>query len=92
MSKEIDYDKALLDPTAVFETPEEVLRHGDLSKEQKVEILRRWEYDASEVAVAEEEGMQADRPLMLHRVVQALEELTGGVWEKHPSPTKQDGG
>mgnify|MGYP003571186566 CR=1 FL=1 len=92
MSEQIDYEKALLDPADVFKTPEEVLQHGELSKEQKIEILRRWEYDASEVAVAEEEGMQGEKPLMLRRVALALEELTGGTWEKHTSPTKQDGG
>ena len=92
MTEQIDYDKALLDPADVFETPEEVLQHAELSKAQKVEILRRWEYDASEVAVAEEEGMQGDKPLMLRRVMLALEELTDGKWEKYISPTKQDGG
>lgn len=91
MSDKIDLDKALLDPASVFETPEEVKQHDELSKEQKIDILRRWEYDASEVAVAEEEGMQGDQPLMLRRVILALEELTGGSWEKYDTPTKQDG-
>ena len=43
----IDMDRALLDPGSVFATPEDILRHDGLSKEQKIEILRRWEYDAS---------------------------------------------
>lgn len=92
MSDKIDLEKALLDPASVFDTPEEVLKHDDLSKAQKIDILRRWEYDASEIAVAEEEGMQGETPLMLRRVILALEELTGGNWEKYNSPTKQDGG
>ena len=92
MTDRIDYRQALLNPAAVFESPEAVLQQSDLTKEQKIEILRRWEYDASEVAVAEEEGMVADRPLMIHRVAAALEELTGGVGDAHHAPTKQDGG
>ena len=91
MTAKLDYDKALLDPASVFAAPEEVLERTDLSREQKIEILRRWEYDATEVAVAEEEGMVGDQPLMLRRVVLALEQLTGGTSEGHSPPTKHDG-
>lgn len=90
MTDAIDYERALLDPASLFKEPEAVVKRQDLTREQKIEILRRWEYDASEVAVAEEEGMVADRPLMLRRVVLALEELTGGD-EGSRSPTKADG-
>jgi hypothetical protein len=91
MTKSIDYDKALLDPASVFATPEEVLDRTELTKQQKIEILRRWEYDASEIAVAEEEGMVGNEPLMLRRVLLALEALTGGIDVEHTGPTKQDG-
>ena len=43
----LDMEQALLDPGSVFATPEELLVHDDLSKQQKIELLRRWEYDAS---------------------------------------------
>ncbi len=86
-----DYEKALLDPSSVFVTPEEVLDRTDPTREQKIEILRRWEYDACEVAVAEEEGMSGDQPLMLRRVLLALDKLTGGIISDHTPPTKQDG-
>jgi hypothetical protein len=86
----IDLNQALLDPASVFATPEDVLARSDLTKEQKIDILRRWEYDANEDAVAEEEGMQSERPLMVRRVMLALEELTGGD-EGSRSPTKADG-
>ena len=91
MSKQIDYDKALLSPASIFEVPEDVLAQADLTKEQKIEVLRRWEYDASEIAVAEEEGMLGERPLMLRRVILALEQLTGGRDSGQGAPTKQDG-
>jgi len=91
MNEQIDYEKALLDPASVFATPEEVLKRAELTKDQKIEILRRWEYDASEVAVAEEEGMMGDQPLLLRRVLLALEKLTGGIISEHTPPTKQDG-
>jgi hypothetical protein len=86
-----DYDKALLDPGAVFSGPEEVLEDTVLSKAQKIEVLRRWEYDASELAVAEEEGMQDGEPSLLRRILLALDALTGGVDVSHTPPTKQGG-
>jgi hypothetical protein len=52
-----DIERALLDPPAVFATPEEVRDHRGLSREQKIEILQRWEYDAADISVAVEEGM-----------------------------------
>jgi outer membrane lipoprotein SlyB len=70
-----DLERALLDPTAVFKTPEEVLQQGDLSHEQKAAILRRWTYDARELEVAEDEGMRDGEPDLLDRVLRALGEL-----------------
>lgn len=45
--KAIDMEKALLDPSSVFASPEEVAERDDLSAEQRIEILRRWSYDAA---------------------------------------------
>ena len=46
------YEKALLDPTSAFTSPEQVLTSAELSREQKIEILHRWEYDARALEVA----------------------------------------
>lgn len=85
----MDYEMALLAPGSVFRFPAEVLDRRDLSKEQKIEMLGRWEYAANEDAVAAQEGMQSQRPLIVRRVILALEQLTGGD-EGSISPTKQD--
>ena len=90
MSRTIDYDRALLDPADEFDTPEDVLTQPGLTDAQKIELLRRWKYDASEVAVAEEEGMQGDKPLMVRRVALALETLTGGCDANRVKTTKQN--
>jgi hypothetical protein len=91
MNTPVNLEKALLDPASVFENPEEVREHSELTKAQKIEILRRWEYEESEVAVAEEEGMVKGKPPMLHRVLVALEELGAHIDTEHSPPTKQDG-
>jgi len=52
-----EFEKALLNPNSVFKRPEEILKTNEFSREQKVEILRRWEYDVRQLQVAEEESM-----------------------------------
>lgn len=71
-------DQAFLDPSSVFASPEEVLSRADLTLEQKAEILRHWLYDASQVAVAEGEGMLGTETDLLRRILLTLEELTRG--------------
>jgi CBS domain-containing protein len=68
---------ALLDPAAVFRSPEEVERDATLSQEDKLAILKSWEEDARELAVAEEENMGGGEPSRLEEVVAARVRLTG---------------
>jgi len=91
MNTPVNLEKALLDPTSVFEYPEEVRDHSELTKAQKIEILRRWEYEESEIAVAEEEGMVDGNPPILRRVIIALEELGAHIDNEYSPPTKLDG-
>jgi len=91
-ARSIDLDQALFDPGSVFSSPEHLLDHPNLSVAQKVEILRRWEYDAAEVAVAVEEGMpDRDDEDLLRRILLALERLTGGLDVERSGPSKQHG-
>lgn len=83
-----DLTRALLDPASTFDTPEDVLRSIGLSREQKLELLYRWAYDASELAVAEEEGMAGGEPSQLDEVMNALDELAHGFDSERVAPTK----
>jgi hypothetical protein len=83
----IEYEQALLDGS-VFVQPEDVVRHPTLSREQKIKILRRWKYDASELSVATEEGMPDRNSDLLRRILVTLSDLTGLDLE-HTSSTKQ---
>ncbi|HKQ33198.1 MAG TPA: hypothetical protein VJV40_08335 [Thermodesulfobacteriota bacterium] len=86
-----DIDKALLDPTSVFRTPEDVLKANDITRDQKIEILRRWEYDARELEVAADENMIGNNSDLLERVLKSLGKLG---YESDPDknpPTKQGG-
>lgn len=86
-----DLARSLLDPGSVFASPEDLVAHEGISKEQKIEILRRWEYDASEQCVAVEEGMPDGESDLLRRILLALDRLTGGVDVERVGPTKQHG-
>lgn len=87
-----DVNEALVDPEAVFGTPEAVVGYSGLTVEEKIEILRRWEYDASEVCVAVEEGMPAGRDDdVLRRILLSLDALGAEVDLERVGPTKQHG-
>lgn len=83
--------RALLDPPTVFDAPADVVSDPRLTKTQKVEILRRWEYDACEISVAEDEGMTSRDGRILREILLALESLVGKLDTNRSPPTKQGG-
>ncbi len=86
---DIELERARLDPTAVFPSPEAVVEHPRLTREQKTDILERWKYDACELEVAEEENMGGGEPSMLEGVLKAFEAIGAPRDPEHSSPTKQ---
>lgn len=83
--------KAMLDPASEFKSPSQVIKDHNLSRDQKIEILRRWEYDARELDVAEEESMIGTNNNILDEILNALRELNADEDSKHFAPTKQGG-
>ncbi|NNJ77443.1 MAG: hypothetical protein HKP56_20045 [Anderseniella sp.] len=89
---ESELEKALLDPAASFKSPADVLNSQRFSQRDKIEILRRWEYDAVEMSVAGEEGMVGPNGGdLLQQIVIALRDLAGDIDTDHTPPTKQGG-
>jgi len=80
-----------MDPSSVFPDPEAVARDARLTLEQKIRVLRSWEYDAAEVAVAEEEGMQGPDSDLLQRILLSLHRLAGSEDTERVAPSKQHG-
>ena len=70
-------------------SPKNVLGREDLSRQEKIELLRQWELDLREGMVAEEENMPPSEPLTvtLDEVLDALRTL-GAESEPHSVPTK----
>jgi hypothetical protein len=79
-----DMDAALLDPAAVFRSPDEVVRHPLLSLDAKREILRRWACDEQLIEIAQWEGMPEGPPSRLAEVRSALLRLAD-EWHPHPA-------
>ena len=71
----INISKALLDPSSVFKSPHEVLQSHELAREQKVDILQRWYYDACLMETAESENMQGAPSDVVAKIVEALHTL-----------------
>ena len=86
-----DLPTALLDPTALFDTPEAVVARDDLPVAARIEILRRWEYDARELEVAEDEGFAGADEDLLARIHQALHGLGAEIDLETAPPTRQGG-
>ena len=83
------FEQGLWNPSATFASPEEILAHTDLTREQKIEILKLWEYDAAEAEVATEEGMPGKGDSMLRRILLALSQLTAPNDVTRTGPSKQ---
>jgi hypothetical protein len=75
-----DLDRALINPAAVFSSPQEVLHDATLSLDDKREVLRRWAWDAWLLEVAADEAMANGEPSRFDEVksaMLALDRLTG---------------
>ncbi len=87
----MDFEKAKLDPSSAFESPAAVCTASELDQAQKVEILRRWEYDARELQVAAEENMGEGPGQLLDDILAALKQLGADTATQNTAPTKQGG-
>ena len=84
----MDFEKAKLNAAAVFKSPQEVVSSQELSREQKIEILQRWEQEAMSMEVADEESMTGPQPKLLQPIRDALHALNYWPDTEHSSPSK----
>jgi hypothetical protein len=54
------FDKLVADVSQHFSTPEALLADERLTRDQKLALLRQWEYDLNLLQVATEENMTSD--------------------------------
>ena len=70
-----DLQRARLDPSAVFAGPEEVLGVPDLTRAERLEILRRWAYQVDQPVVPDEEEAYGGEPVLPDRIRAAMDLL-----------------
>ncbi len=87
MHHALNVEAAKTNPSKFFDTPKEVLLHPDLSRKNKIDILRQWEVDARLLSVAEEENMTQGESSHLGSVVSALIALD----DEHKRPDSETG-
>lgn len=90
----INVERALLNPAAVFSAPMDVVRHPRLSRQEKRDILRQWEWDARQIEAAQAEGMpETGESSRLEEVLEAQRALAGPQpregWVQRPSAGAQ---
>lgn len=69
------YEEALKDPGKFFDAPGEVVDAPGITREQKLEILKRWEADARLLMVASDENMSGGEAQPLDAVHDAMRAL-----------------
>lgn len=77
------FEELLADVSKHFANPKTLLAREDVTREQKLALLRQWEYDLHLLQVATEENMTGDGPPgdnaeTLREVRAAAEQLGGG--------------
>lgn len=70
-----DYDRALIAPEDVFESPMGVVDTESMTPAQKLKILKHWEANARDIQVATEENMNGPGRSRLGEVRQAINKL-----------------
>jgi hypothetical protein len=88
VTKKSRLERALVDPSAVYPSPESVLDDETLSRNKKEKILRQWEFDMAELAVATEEGMPHDEEDLTRRIRLALKKVEPHREERPTGPGK----
>ena len=67
-------ERALSNPSAIFDAPQQVL-HAKMTFDEKKAILSRWKEDAMQLQKAADENMTGGEPSRLEEIVDALKVL-----------------
>ena len=87
------FEELAADVSKHFASPDALLARDDLSREQKLALLRQWEYDLHLLQVATEENMTGDTPPgnnaeKIREVRSAAEKLGAKVDSEGCAPAK----
>lgn len=87
------FEKMAADVAKHFTSPDALLAREDLTRDQKLALLRQWEYDLHLMQVATEENMTGDAPPgnnaeRIREVRSVAEKLGAEVGDEGTTPAK----
>ena len=87
------FEKLAADVSKHFASPDALLAREDLTRDQKLALLRQWEYDLHLLQVATEENMTGDGPPgtnaeKIREVRSAAEKLGADIVDERSAPAK----
>jgi hypothetical protein len=71
----LDFERAVISPSSVFDSPSEIVASTKLSREQKIDLLQRWALDARALQRATDENMSGGESSALDEINAAMSEL-----------------
>ena len=84
----LNIEKAIKNPTDVFDDPLEIVESEEITREEKIKILKSWRYDAKQMSVATEENMGGKNSDLFSKILGALKLLGVSNAEESSQPTK----
>jgi hypothetical protein len=83
--------QALVNPAAVFAEPKEVVANPTFSRQQKIDVLRRWEDDTRLFQASAKEHLTDASEELLGEILESLHELDYWPDLEHPGSSKLGG-
>ncbi len=83
--------QALVNPAAVFAEPKEVVVNPTFSRQQKIDVLRRWEHDTRLFQVSAKERLTDTSEDLLGEILESLHELDYWPDLEHPGSSEVGG-
>ena len=83
--------QALVNPAAVFVEPKEVVVNPTFSRQQKIDVLRRWEQDTRFFQASAKERLTDASEELLGAILESLHELDYWPDLEHPGWSKAGG-
>ena len=84
----INVEKAIKNPSSLFDDPLDIVESDELTKEEKIKILKSWRYDAKQMSVATEENMGGINSELFSKILGALKLLEVSDADESSQPTK----
>jgi len=84
-------EQALVNPAAVFAEPKEVVVNPTFSRQQKIDVLRRWEHDTRLFQASAKERLTDASEELLGAILESLHELDYWPDLEHPGWSKAGG-